>query len=238
MPDWPAPEKPAQLVEDRLVRAILDGTFPADSTLPGERDLAQQLGVTRPTLREALQRLAGDGWIEIHHGKPTRVRDVWTEGNLTVLAALVRHQAVMPATFVPQLLEVRGALAPIYGRSAVVHNAGGVVATLNDILGHLSDTPESFASADWRLHHQLTVLSTNPVYTLMLNGFAGFYEDMATLYFCLEDSRASSRQFYHDLREAARAGDPDAAEAVVHDVMQRSITLWERAAAAMTLEEE
>jgi GntR family negative regulator for fad regulon and positive regulator of fabA len=237
MPDWPAPEKPAQLVEDRLIRAILDGTFPANSTLPGERDLAQQLGVTRPTLREALQRLAGDGWIEIHHGKPTRVRDVWTEGNLTVLAALVRHQAVMPATFVPQLLEIRGALAPLYGRLAVVHNADEVAAILNDLLDDLSDTPESFASTDWQLHHRLTVLSANPIYTLMLNGFAGFYEDMARLYFCLEESRESSRRFYHDLREAAQAHDPDAAEAIVHAVMQRSIALWERVATEMTLEE-
>jgi len=236
MPDWPALEKPAHAVEDRLVRAILDGTFPADGTLPGERDLARQLGVTRPTLREALQRLAADGWIEIRQGKSTRVKDVWTEGNLTVLAALVRHQAVMPATFVPQLLEVRGALAPIYGRSAVARNAAQVAAMLDDILANLPDTPEAFASADWRLHHHLTVLSGNPVYTLMLNGFAGFYEDMAKLYFNLEESRTSSRRFYHDLREAAQSRDSEAAEATIHAVMQRSITLWARTAAAMALE--
>mgnify|MGYP000255308314 CR=1 FL=1 len=62
--NWPAPVKPAELTYSRLIDAVLDGTFPANSTLPGERQLAELLGVTRSTLREALQRLAGKGAAE------------------------------------------------------------------------------------------------------------------------------------------------------------------------------
>lgn len=226
---WTAPAKPAEWTIRRLIEAILDGTFPANSTLPAERQLAEMLGVTRPTLREALQRLAADGWIEIQHGKRTRVRDIWTEGNLNVLARLVEHQAVLPATFVPQLLEVRGALAPVYISAAVQHNAAQVVSLIDALLADLEDTPASFAHTDWLLHHRLTVLSTNPVYTLMLNGFAGFYEDMARIYFSLPESRASSRQFYADLREAAARGDAETARAIADRVMQHSITLWNKA---------
>ncbi len=229
-PAWTAPTKPAEWTIRRLIEAILDGTFPANSTLPAERQLAEMLGVTRPTLREALQRLAADGWIEIQHGKRTRVRDIWTEGNLNVLARLVEHQAVLPATFVPQLLEVRGALAPVYIGAAVRHNAAQVVSLIDALLAELEDTPASFACTDWMLHHRLTVLSTNPVYTLMLNGFAGFYEDMARIYFSLSESRSSSRQFYTDLREAAARGDAEAARAIADRVMQHSITLWNKAA--------
>ena len=69
--DWELPLRPAELAENRLIDAIVDGDFPINATLPPERELAQQLGVTRPTLREALQRLARDGWIEIHHGRRT-----------------------------------------------------------------------------------------------------------------------------------------------------------------------
>jgi GntR family negative regulator for fad regulon and positive regulator of fabA len=135
----------------------------------------------------------------------------------------------MPAAFVPQLLEVRGALAPVYAREAVRQNGPGVVALIDTITADLEDTPNSFAHADWLLHHRLTVLSTNPVYTLMLNGFAGFYEDMARTYFVLAESRVSSRQFYADLRAAAAQGDADAAQAITHAVMQHSIDLWMRA---------
>ena len=229
LPQWPAPDKPAELTTRRLIDAILDGTFPANSTLPGERQLAEMLGVTRSTLREALQRLATDGWLDIQHGRRTRVRDIWTEGNLNILATLVEHQAVLPKAFVPQLLEVRGALAPVYTRAAVEQNAEQVVDLLDTLTENLTDTPASFASTDWTLHHRLTVLSTNPVYTLMLNGFAGLYEDMALIYFTLPESRASSRQFYANLREAAAAGNAKSAQAITHEVMQGSIDLFDRA---------
>jgi GntR family negative regulator for fad regulon and positive regulator of fabA len=229
-PDWTAPTKPAELTYNRLIDAILDGTFPPNSFLPAERQLSEMLGVTRSTLRETLQRLAADGWLEIQHGRPTRVRDIWTEGNLNVLAMLVKHQAVLPRAFIPQLLEVRSALAPLYTRGAVEHNAAGVAVLLDSLIANLADTPESFASTDWTLHHRLTVLSTNPVFTLMLNGFAGFYEEMARLYFSLPESRASSRQFYADLRAAALAEDAPAAQAVTQAIMLYSIELWNRAA--------
>ncbi|NLC12537.1 MAG: GntR family transcriptional regulator, partial [Chloroflexi bacterium] len=52
------PQKPTDLAEKQLLAAILDGSFPIGSLLPPERELAQSLGITRPTLREALQRLA------------------------------------------------------------------------------------------------------------------------------------------------------------------------------------
>lgn len=241
MPDslnWPAPAKPAELTYNRLVDAILDGTFPANSTLPAERQLAEMVGVTRSTLREALQRLAADGWLDIQQGKRTRVRDIWTEGNLNVLSMLVEHQAVMPGAFIPQLLEVRYAMAPIYTYGAVQHNADRVVTLVDDLTGDFDETPDTFAAVDWALHHRLTVLSTNPVYTLMLNGFAGFYEDMARLYFALEESRARSRAFYADLRDAAARGDAQAARSLVEDVMRVSIDLWNRAAGDAPPEED
>lgn len=229
-PQWTAPPKPAELTYDRLVEAVLDGTFPANSALPGERQLAEMLGVTRSTLREALQRLAADGWLDIQQGKRTRVRDIWTEGNLNVLSRLVEHQAVMPRAFIPQLLEVRYALAPVYTASAVEHNAEQVVRLLDDLLDGLQDTPQAFARTDWLLHHRLTVLSTNPVYTLMLNSFGEFYEEMARLYFSLEASRAGSLAFYASLRDTAAERDAQAARSLTEDVMQASIDLWNRVA--------
>src|SRR5512143_391382 len=108
--NWDNPTRPAELIEARLINAILDDQFPVNSNLPPERDLATQLGVTRPTLREGLQRLARDGWIEIRHGKPTRVRDYWREGNLAVLSAIARHTDHLPADFVPNLLHIRALL--------------------------------------------------------------------------------------------------------------------------------
>jgi len=228
MANWSAPQRPAAYAEEALVTAILDGTYPPGSTLPGERDLAAQLGVTRPTLRETLQRLDCEGWLTIQQGKSTRINDFWLEGGLTVLGALVRYSEQLPSDFVPNLLEVRLALAPAYARAAVERSAAMVVACL---AGHvdLADTPEAFAAFDWTLHRTLTIASRNPVYTLILNGFAGFYEQMARRYFASREAQNSSRAFYAGLLAAAQREDAAEAEQLTRSVMQESIALWRQA---------
>ncbi len=224
--NWTPPTRPAELTEQRLIQAILDGTFPAGQTLPGERDLSRQLGVTRPTLREALQRLARDGWLEINHGKPTLVKDIWRDGNLNVLSALVRYGQGLPPDFVTNLLQVRRAMAPAYAQAAVEQNPEGVAALLAQ-QADLADEPQALARFDWQLHRGLTLLSGNPVFTLILNGFADFYVRLATLYFARPEARASSRAFYADLAAAVDAGDPDAVQAITKRVMTDSIDLWQ-----------
>jgi GntR family negative regulator for fad regulon and positive regulator of fabA len=223
--DWKSPQKPAEITENQLIEAILNGHFPINSTLPGERDLASQLGVTRPTLREALQRLARDGWVEINQGKPTRICNYWQEGNLAVLAAIARHQGHIPLDFVPNLLSIRILLAPAYARAAVENNPQRLEELLTGY-DDLPDSAEAYARADWELHHLLTVCSENPVFTLILNGFQDLYPTMGRQYFQNPEGRQASRRFYQGLLESARAGNPEMAEAVTFEAMQRSMSLW------------
>ena len=117
--NWYTPLKPAEIAEQRLVQAILENVFPINSFLPPERDLSAKIGVTRPTLREALQRLARDGWLEIHQGKPTRVRDYWSEGNLSVLSSIAKYEKDISPNFIIQLLEIRVLLSPTYTQLAI-----------------------------------------------------------------------------------------------------------------------
>ncbi|MGI3902670.1 MAG: FadR/GntR family transcriptional regulator [Janthinobacterium lividum] len=57
-----------QDVADKIRALIRTGQFPPSSRLPAERDLAQQLAVSRPSLREALIALEIDGTVEIRVG--------------------------------------------------------------------------------------------------------------------------------------------------------------------------
>ena len=227
--DWQPAPRPAELAESRLIAAILDGSFPVNSTLPPERELAAQLGVPRPTLREALQRLARDGWLEIRHGRLTRVRDYWAEGGLGVLAAIARHQDGLAPDFVPNLLSLRLLLAPAYARLAVEHEPEAVADLLGDYAA-LPDDPQDLAAADWALHRALTIASGNPVFTLILNGFGDLYLRLAVRYFALPRARRRSRRFYADLLDAARAADGARAEQVARAVMAESLALWAEAA--------
>jgi GntR family negative regulator for fad regulon and positive regulator of fabA len=226
--EWTTPSKPAELTESRLIDAILDGIFPIDSTLPGERELAQQLKVTRPTLREALQRLGRDGWLEIHQGKSTRVRDYWSEGSLGVLGTIARHSQHLPANFVTDLLYVRLVMAPAYTRLAIENTPHTIVDTLQHYVD-LPDSADEFARFDWELHRQLTIASKNPVFTLILNGFKELYQPMARLYFVPPESRSSSRSFYAGLQQAAIDKDAALGESITKHVMEESLCLWKQA---------
>jgi GntR family transcriptional regulator, negative regulator for fad regulon and positive regulator of fabA len=226
--NWNSIPKPAELAESRLITAILDGHFAIGDSLPPERELAAQLGVTRPTLREVLQRLARDGWIEIHHGRPTRVRNYWQEGRLGVLSAIVQHPEHAPRDFVPNLLAVRQLLAPAYTEQAVALDPVGVCDLLAEIM-LAADAPEAMAAADWQLHHRLTILSGNPIFTLILNGFEMLYHQMGQLYFAWSEARHHSRTFYQALLAAARAGDARSAGQIAQETMAVSLRLWRQA---------
>lgn len=228
---WNPPQKPAEATETRLIAAMLDGSFAIGSNLPPERELAAQLGVTRPTLREALQRLARDGWLEIRHGLPTRVRDFWREGSLGILGAISRLRGSLPPEFIPNLLDVRLALAPGYAYHAIRSSPADITALLSEYRD-LEDDPNEFTSADWDLHHALTVASLNPVYTMILNGFHDLYFAMGPTYFALQYARAHSRTFYDELLNAAENQDADAAEAVTRRAMAESLGIWRAAASA------
>ncbi|RMG92210.1 MAG: fatty acid metabolism transcriptional regulator FadR [Chloroflexi bacterium] len=225
--NWKAPKKPNHYAEESLVNAILDGTFPPGSTLPGERELAAQLGITRPTLREAIQRLARDGWLTVQQGKPTLVNNFWQDGGLNVLSALVQHGQHLPPNFILNLLEIRLHLAPAYIRAAVANRPDLLEELLAKGLA-LPDTPEAFAAFDWQLHRELTIASGNPIYTLILNGFAGFYEQIARLYFSRPEARALSREFYGALQTAVFQHNPEQAEQIARNVMQQSIIMWQQ----------
>ena len=225
MPDWTAPQRPADHAEETLVAAIMDDTYPPGAKLPGERDLAAQLGVTRPTLREALQRLERDVWITIHQGKPTIVNDFWREGGLNVLSTIVRYDQQLPPGFVTQLLEVRLIMAPDYTRAAVEHDPVSVQAHLAQY-PDLEETATAYTAFDWNLHHILTIASGNPIYPLILNGFATLYERMGRRYFAPADARAASRAFYRALLDAFEQRDAGAAEQITREVMASSIELW------------
>ncbi|MEN6409696.1 MAG: fatty acid metabolism transcriptional regulator FadR [Anaerolineaceae bacterium] len=226
--DWFPPQKPSELTENRLITAILDGHFPPGSNLPPERELAAQLGVTRPTLREALQRMARDGWLDIRHGVSTRVRDYWSEGNLAVLTDIVQRTDHLPSDFVDNLLAVRLSLAPAYTRLAVEHDSARIERLLTANVG-IDDTPEAFTTADWDLHHTLTMASGNPIFTLILNGFRDLYQIMGLRYFALPAARDTSRAFYRDLHSCVSGQDAIAAEDVTRMVMARSLEIWKAA---------
>lgn len=68
-------KKIADEIVERLEQMILEGLFPVGSKLPAERKLAEQFGVSRPSLREALKKLSARGLVISKQGGGTFVAE-------------------------------------------------------------------------------------------------------------------------------------------------------------------
>ena len=62
------PQRLYRQIAEQIRSAIEAGEFAVGSRLPAERDLAKQLGVSRPSVREALIALEVEAWVEVRTG--------------------------------------------------------------------------------------------------------------------------------------------------------------------------
>jgi GntR family transcriptional regulator, transcriptional repressor for pyruvate dehydrogenase complex len=86
------PPGQATSVFEQLVAGIVSGTWPPGSRLPAERDLARQLGASRPTLRESLRRLGEWGLITTRRSSGVVVCEM-RDWSFDVLPSILRHGA-------------------------------------------------------------------------------------------------------------------------------------------------
>lgn len=219
-------------VENGLVDAILSGTAPVGSQLPGDRELAQQFGVARPVVREALQNLAHAGWVTVSQRKATVVNDYWSNGTLDILSSIAKSSEKFPPELVLQLLEIRAELAPDYAAKAIENDSAQVIACLAKAR-KLGTNGAAFARFDWELHRLLSLLSGNRIYPLILNSFASLYFKMRGLYFAVEDYREASRSYYQKLLHAALEENIQEARQVTRTAMQQRVQLFRRRMEAM-----
>ena len=69
------PQRLYRQIAEQLRSLIGKGEFTTGTRLPAERDLAKQLGVSRPSVREALIALEVEGWVEVRTGSGVYVLD-------------------------------------------------------------------------------------------------------------------------------------------------------------------
>ncbi len=217
---------PAAHAEAQVLEAILNGEFAPGTALPAERILAVTLGVTRPTLRETLQRLAARGWVTISQGRPTRVNDYLDRGGLALLGSMVEYEKGMTPAMVEHLLGVRQVLLPGIAGIAWARDPRALREYLETRPGP-GDSPERFARYDWGLHLLMVKLTGNPVFKFMFNDFEAVFQNLGRGYFSRPDACRASLDFYRELFEIiGESGDAARVEHCVRQAMATSIDLW------------
>lgn len=217
--------KPAEFAEKKLVEAILGSVYPPGKALPSERILAGELGVTRPTLRETLQRLSREGWVTICHGKSTQVNDYLNTGGLSILSSLAKYGKKISRDLVSHLLEARTTMFPGIAQKAVENAPEEILAYLKTS-ENLKDRSQAFAGYDWGLQMLMVSATHNPVFNMMLNDFEPLYAILGKIYFQKKEARAASMAYYRDL-SCAMEQDRDKVKALVEKTMIQSEKIWQ-----------
>lgn len=151
---------------ERLLQIIHLGTVLVGEKLPPERDLADQLGVSRATLREALSELQAAGFVEVRRGRYGGTYVASTTGNLR------SPDRALSADEVDDVLRFRAVLEVEAARLAAraVHTSrvatSGSLARLRAALKETHDAPyDAYRPLDSRLHLVLAELSGIPSLT-------------------------------------------------------------------------
>ena len=86
------PKKVSTQIADQIRDSILAGEFSPGDKLPPERELAEMFGVSRPSVREALNILATAGLVMSYQGGGTVVLSLVDAGQGGSLSELIRSQ--------------------------------------------------------------------------------------------------------------------------------------------------
>ncbi|WP_324342970.1 FadR/GntR family transcriptional regulator [Baekduia sp.] len=209
-----------------LRRRILDGTYAAESALPSERQLSEDLGASRHAVREALKRLQQAGLIAISQGGATRVRDWRRHGGLDLLLALGADGEAPP--------EELGLLRAIFEmRASVGADAARLCALRADTAtrAELEARAEALAVADDPmartaiydvLWDRIIEGSGNLAYRLALNTLVAGQRVLA-FDASVVGPEVADHEAIRALSRAIAAADPDAAHARARDLLERSV---------------
>jgi GntR family transcriptional repressor for pyruvate dehydrogenase complex len=86
------PKKVSTQIAEQIRSSILAGEFAPGDKLPPERELAEMFGVSRPSVREALNVLASSGLVMSYQGGGTVVRSLVETSSANPLSELIRVQ--------------------------------------------------------------------------------------------------------------------------------------------------
>ncbi len=108
----------AEAIEKQVQSLILEGILRVGDRLPGERDLAKTMDVSRPIVREALASLVNRGLLEARHGGGTYVADVIGTVFAAPVVQLIGADAKSKADYLEYRREVEAIAASLAARRA------------------------------------------------------------------------------------------------------------------------
>jgi GntR family transcriptional repressor for pyruvate dehydrogenase complex len=237
--DWNGLSRVAALsLPDRLSidieRLILDGTLAAGERLPAERDLAEHLGVSRVSIRQALRELETRGLIDRKPGRGTVVLSA--EGHVAVSSSFGKKPT--EAGELGDIMELRAIIEPPIARIAASRVSARDLAQLEELVQamEVDVSKERYAELDRAFHQAIAQYTYNPLLAFLNERIANEIAPSRASRYQTKSRRASSSAAHRRIYEAIAARDGDQAEVAAREHVISISQQIEQAASAATSE--
>jgi GntR family transcriptional regulator, transcriptional repressor for pyruvate dehydrogenase complex len=201
------------------VRELIErGALKPGDRLPAERDLATQIGVSRPTIRAGLRTLAAMGVVRSRHGSGTYIPDgppALNTDALSFLAALhgFTHEDMYESR---RILEV-GA-AGLAAERATPDQVATLAEEVASLFASMQD-PQVFLVHDINFHRGVAAASGNPIVASLVEMVSALYYERRreTAARASERDLRDAAEMHRRIYQAIRAHDADTARRTMHD---------------------
>ena len=212
--------KLSDVIMQQLEALIVDGTYGAGERLPAERELARQLDVSRPSLREAIQKLEAKGLVTRRQGGGTYVTGALHQKVTDPLFALLAQN---PEAHY-DLLEFRHALEGVSSFYAAMRGTDADRQHIQNTFDAVTQAAElgakEQAQALMRFYAAITEASHNVVLLHLVRGMQDILMENMRQNLDVLNRRSEIRAQLHKHRasivEAILAGQPEQARDACH----------------------
>ena len=222
-------ERVADRIANELLRLITSGELAPGERLPGERQLADMMGVSRVSIRAALQQLKTQGFVTAVQGGGTRITAAADQLD-SALAQLVRSNREN----LHDLAEIRAKLEVWAARRAAQRATPEQRAGIDRAFVTMSaeGRPSRFkAEDDLNFHLAIAKGSGSAVYLHLMSVLGDILEQMLAFHrYSLYASPADDQRFNQQHRaiwSAIKARDGDAAAAAMEDHLNTVLSRYE-----------
>lgn len=210
----------SSLVFEQLKQNILHGVWKAGEHLPSEKELVNQLGVSRISVREGLKQLSSIGLIETRHGEGTFVKTVEAHSYMSEMLPLM----VLNRDNIIELIKYRKIIEVGTAALAVERaDEADILALEENVLLHerYRDDAERAARIDLEFHLLIAKASRNP-FIIKANGLIKdiFFTVMAKIVETMGTENGIS--FHKRILVAIKARDAEAAQALMTEHIDRT----------------
>ncbi|MEO1491299.1 MAG: FCD domain-containing protein [Pseudomonadota bacterium] len=213
--------KIADQIVNQVETLILQGVLRPGERLPSERDLAETLDVSRPTLREALADLESRGLVVARPGGGTFVAEVLgTAFSAPLIELFAKHDA---ALF--DYVAFRRDLEGLAAERAALHATDTDLEVINSVFARMETAaakrnPETEAAIDAEFHMAIVEAAHNVVMMHMMRSLyellvRGVWYNRSVIY-SLRERRARLLDQHRAIRDAVVQRDPVAAREAVN----------------------